>query len=168
MRTTIANRSLGVEFHPFLYALIGDDKNGVPLSMLSALARQDIDPWEQAAEWSRLPRNAATRELATLLSALPEGPCTRPAPAAIAARLITLLPTEKAFAGDASTPDAAPASLTHLIVSKNMRLIFIYALFLLLGQWIFADFHETAPAEKTQAPYSGGTPSPNSAQRPDR
>ena len=167
MPTTVAYRTIGIEFHPFLYALIGDDKNGVPLSMLSALARQDIDPWEQAAEWSRLPRNAAARELTTLLSALPEGPCTRPAPDAIAARLIALLPAENEFAGDANAPGDATTALPQLLVSKNKRWIFIYALFLLLGQWIFADFEESTQAEKTQTQYSGSASTPSSAPRPE-
>jgi hypothetical protein len=41
---------LGSEFDDFLYASIGEDSNGVLLSVLSALARLDVDPWEEAAK----------------------------------------------------------------------------------------------------------------------
>lgn len=51
---------LGSEFDDFLFAPIGEDKNDMPLSMLSALARLDIDPWQEAAELSRLPEETAT------------------------------------------------------------------------------------------------------------
>lgn len=32
-----------------LYAAVGDDNNGVLLTVVSVLARQDVDPWEQVA-----------------------------------------------------------------------------------------------------------------------
>jgi hypothetical protein len=37
------------EFDDFLYAAIYTDKDGMPLSVLSALARMNVDPWEEAA-----------------------------------------------------------------------------------------------------------------------
>jgi hypothetical protein len=40
---------LGSEFDGFLYARIGEDSNGMLLSVLAALARLDVDPWEEAA-----------------------------------------------------------------------------------------------------------------------
>jgi hypothetical protein len=39
---------LGSEFDDFLFAPIGEDRNGMLLSVLSALARLDIDPWQEA------------------------------------------------------------------------------------------------------------------------
>jgi len=33
------------EFDDFLFAPIGDEKNGMLLSVISALARLDLDPW---------------------------------------------------------------------------------------------------------------------------
>jgi hypothetical protein len=41
---------LGPEFENFLFAPIGEDSNGMVLSVLSALARLDIDPWQEAAK----------------------------------------------------------------------------------------------------------------------
>jgi hypothetical protein len=43
------------EFDDFLYAAIGADRNESPLSVLSALARLNLDPWQEAAELSELP-----------------------------------------------------------------------------------------------------------------
>lgn len=62
------------------------------LSVLSALARLDIDPWQEAARLAGLPGRTATQRLASLIEALPEDPSAHPDPTTIAARLIALLP----------------------------------------------------------------------------
>jgi len=66
----------------------------MPLSVLSALARLDIDPWLEAAELARLPRETATQRLASSIAALPEGPSAHLEHGTIAARLIALLPRQ--------------------------------------------------------------------------
>ena len=86
------------EFDDFLYAPIGADRNEMPLSVLSALARLDIDPWEEAAELSELPKDTATQRLASLIAQLPGGRWTQADSRAIADRLIELLP-RRAFQG---------------------------------------------------------------------
>ena len=62
------------------------------LSVLSALARLDIDPWQEAAKLARLPGETATQRLAALIAELPDEPSADPDPVTIAARLIALLP----------------------------------------------------------------------------
>jgi hypothetical protein len=59
------------EFDEFLYAPIGEEGNGMPLSVLSALARRHVDPWEEASRLAQLPRDAATRFLTALILSLP-------------------------------------------------------------------------------------------------
>ena len=66
--------------------------NGMQLSVLSALARQDVDPSEEAACLARLPCEVATQRLTWLVAALTNGRSTRLDPGAIAARLSTLVP----------------------------------------------------------------------------
>ena len=80
------------EFDDFLYAPIGTDRNEMPLSVLSALARLDIDPWEKAAELSELPKDIATQKLASLIARLPGGQWTQVDSKGISHRLIELLP----------------------------------------------------------------------------
>jgi hypothetical protein len=83
---------LGHEFDDFLFASVGEDRNGKPLSVLSALARSDVDPWQEATELMQLPREPATQRLTALIAALPDEPWADLAPGTIAARLIALLP----------------------------------------------------------------------------
>jgi hypothetical protein len=64
----------------------------MPLTVLSALARQNVDPWQEAAELARLPRDLSVRRLTALIEVLPEGPAPRQNLKSTAACLIALLP----------------------------------------------------------------------------
>ena len=61
------------EFDDFLSASVGEDADGVGLSVMSALARLGLDPWSEAARLSDLPRDAAVTALAAMLGRLPAG-----------------------------------------------------------------------------------------------
>ena len=80
------------DFNDFLYAPIGCERNGMALSVLSALARLNVDPWREAAELSGLPKAAAAKRLAMLVARLPVGAWAAKDCGQIADRLIELLP----------------------------------------------------------------------------
>src|ERR1700678_839363 len=90
--TSIAPR--GSEFDSFLFAPIGEDRNGLLLSVLSALARLDVDPWQEAARLALLPRDAAIQRLASLIAALPDSPSAHQDPGTVAGGLLALLPRQ--------------------------------------------------------------------------
>lgn len=71
-------------FERFLHTMVGEDDNGLPLSVLSVLARHDVDPWEEAASIARLPEAEALDRLNRLLG--------RAAEPAVVHKLIALLP----------------------------------------------------------------------------
>jgi hypothetical protein len=64
------------------------------LSVLSAMARMNLDPWQEAASLAQLPGDAATHRLAALIAAVPGGPSVPAEQQLIAARLIALLPNQ--------------------------------------------------------------------------
>src|SRR5271165_3171433 len=72
---------IGPEFDEFLGAPIGEDRNGTGLSVLSALARLDVDPWQEATSLARMPREAAGRRsgasLAFATVRFPPAPASR-------------------------------------------------------------------------------------------
>ncbi len=89
------------------------------LSVVSALARLNIDPWQEAAELAGLPLGTATQRLTALLETLPEA--TRPQwddPGTIANRLIRLLPHAAASQGPSSKAalDTGAAGRPHVLV----------------------------------------------------
>ena len=61
------------------------------LSVLSTLARRDLDPWKEAADLAKLPVDAGARRLASLIAGLP-GAAGRLEAGRAADRLILLLP----------------------------------------------------------------------------
>jgi len=109
---------LAREFDRFLFASIGLDRNGLPLSVVSALARLDIDPWHEASELNLMPREAATNRLALLLARLPDHPSVHQDPAMTAGPVIALLPlhlhgnaASRAAVSGVGTETNSPAAL---------------------------------------------------------
>ena len=92
MPTTVVSSLPVSDFDAFLFATIGVERNGMLLSVLSALSRLDVDPWAEAASLANLTEKAATGKLTTLIASLPDGPAPPFDPGAIASRLIALLP----------------------------------------------------------------------------
>ena len=83
--------SLMSAFDGFLFASVGEE-NGMRLSMLSLLARLDLDPWHEAEQLAHSTEAMAARRLSALIAALPNGPKVDKDPDEIAADLIVLLP----------------------------------------------------------------------------
>jgi len=131
--------SLKRDFDNFLFALVGEDQNGMDLSVNSALARSNVDPWEEAAALTQLPHDLAMQRLTTLIAALPEGSSRHADPAKIAERLIALLPRHSARL---FPPNTAVASARSLVGSLSGSQIFIFAILLgsmAGGQWLASN-----------------------------
>ena len=62
------------------------------ISVLSALARLDVDPWQEAVSLARMPRETAAVRLTALIDALPNERTIDTPAKTIAAGLIALLP----------------------------------------------------------------------------
>ncbi len=84
--------SLNRAFNDFLYSPVSEDSDQMPVSVLSALARKDIDPWEEAAQLSQMPRASAIARLTTMISPAGSDSSVRTRAKLTAARLIELLP----------------------------------------------------------------------------
>ena len=112
----------------------------MPLSVLSALARLDVDPWEEADKLARLPGETATQRLASLIAGLPDWPSMHIDPRTIAARLIALLPRQ------ARSGIPLGETLLNVGLATNSRAVIymilinvIITIFMLGAQWIAAS-----------------------------
>jgi hypothetical protein len=65
-------RPLRPDLDKFLFAAVGAEENGIPLSMVSALTRLGLDPWEEAGRLSSLAKREAVEQLARLIAELPD------------------------------------------------------------------------------------------------
>ena len=151
---------LAPEFEDFLFAPVGEDGHGMLLSVLSALARLNIDPWREAAKLAGMPVKTATERLASLIAALPDGPSEHRNPAMIAARLIALLPRR--------VVSHIPARRSVLGAGARPRprliLLAIFLALMLVAQYIVANGQSPAQVGDTQAPISRTVPPPISGR----
>lgn len=94
------------EFEAFLFAPIGEERNGMTLSVLSGLSRLEVNPWDEAAQLSQLPKERAIAALDRRIAQLPLGVWLLSDTAAIATRLVDLLPKHNPH--PRANPVAAP------------------------------------------------------------
>jgi hypothetical protein len=138
---------LSSEFNEFLFAQIGEDTSGMRLSVLSALARLNLDPWQEAAELARLPKGTATQRLSTLIATLPNRPSSHLDLGTTAARLISFLPRHP----------RSEVQLRGTGVPTNSRAVLfmiIVMVFMLAVEWIVANGRLRAQADTALAPIS--------------
>jgi hypothetical protein len=120
------------------------------LSVLSALARSDVDPWQEANELARLPREAAIRRLVLLIAELPGGPSTHPDLGTIASRLIALLP--RRASSNISSRDMLPGAST---VTNSRIFTFVIIMAFMLGvQYIMASRQPPPQVDNATGPAS--------------
>jgi len=120
---------LGSEFNAFLFSPIGEGRNGMLLSVVSLLARRDLDPWLEAASLAAMPADAAVRRLDSLIRALPDQPLTLPDSRAIATRLIALLPIlppGKHARGTAADAEAVALRRRSIVAATILVICMLY------------------------------------------
>jgi hypothetical protein len=156
-------------YDDFLYAPVGESSNGALLTVLSVLARQDVDPWEAAADLTQLPQEAATRRLTSMIAASP-GRSSTGDQAAMANRLIALLPRRSAPDAGKSAPDVphCEAPLNRPPSAVSLMVIAIYICVMLLSQWIASSRLQEAPAEAAASPTPPSTLGETLPSAPDR
>jgi hypothetical protein len=124
---------IGSEFDDFLGASIDEDQNGTGLTVLSAFARLNVDPWQEATSLARMPRNAAVVRLNALIDALPSEPAIDIPRGTMAAELVALLPRDEKL--NVRTPHnlfaAARSRQTHILMAFSTFLIVLFTVFLL-------------------------------------
>jgi hypothetical protein len=143
---------LGAEFNDFLFASIGSDSSGTYLTVVSALARLDFDPWVEAASLARLPGGIATQKLAELVSRFSEIPSVASESAEIARRLTALLPGRiRSKIPAPKLPVLALHPTVQALIAPRfvLSLVFITVAVMLATQAILPQFHSTAKLENT-------------------
>jgi len=139
-------------FNDFLFAPIGEEGNGMSLSVLSALARLGIDPWQEAARLSQSPKALAAATLDGLIGRLPPGRWEPSDTRKIAARLVELLPR-----GASATPSGRARSGGREkpnLLSLAWLIAFALAAAVLFGSAMHRDLPQgndraSAPASST-------------------
>jgi hypothetical protein len=138
---------IGPEFDEFLCASIGEDRNGTGLSVLSALARLDVDPWKEATSLARMPREAAAMRLTELIEALPLAPASAIPSRMSAANLVALLPKGKAL--DVRSLDSAFAAgglrETQVLMALSALAMMMLIICAISGHFSFGPENDANP-----------------------
>jgi len=103
------------QFDRFLFAPLHENGD-IPLSVLSALARQDIDGWQEAARLAELPKDHAVNSLASTIWKS-DAERWSPSGASVAAtRLIELLPSHNGHRDSSTSIDGDSSKLMMWLV----------------------------------------------------
>ncbi len=148
MTNTASVIHLDKQFDSFLFAVIGESKEGMCITVLSALARLNIDPWKKAAELSRLPGDVAGQKLASLIATLPDLRSANLEPGMID-RLVSLLPTGRTASALKQTFDFG--------IATNVRAFVIYVTLLavIVGvEYVWENSRLPNQAENSRTPIS--------------
>ena len=98
----------------FLFAVVREEREGIPLSTISALTHLGLDPWKEAGRLAGLAKRDAVEQLIGLLQRLP-GP-SRPLAEEvrqISDALIDVLPPANGIAKPAGTRDSGLATTSR-------------------------------------------------------
>ena len=82
----------GSDYDAFLFAEVGEDRTGAAVTVLSALARLDLEPWTEARALSRMDPEDARARLKMHFEAITDIPALALATQGRAAKLVSLLP----------------------------------------------------------------------------
>ena len=132
------------------------------LTMLSALARCGLDPWGEAARLNELPRDAATKRLALMISGLPRGQWAQSAVADIASRLVALLPVKQSSDRAAQAPDTANAPPEP---AAKIKFFFFALILILFGVQVMTVLRGREPSPPTHIADAPATSSQESSTK---
>lgn len=160
--------TLNASYEEFLFAPVCEDADGMRLSVISALARTNVDPWEEATRLAAMPKAIAEKTLLSILDLVSDRSWKSPEAAAIAARLVRLLPQlgEAAPMAAAGTVNAAPGTAKVLNLQKNFFWLWIA---MALAMSFMTPHNQAARSGAPAATSESGatSQSKNSIQTPD-
>jgi hypothetical protein len=122
------------DLNNFLFASVGDEQNGMSLSVVSAFTRLGLDPWEEGARLAVLPKPRAVEVLAPMIARLSIDRSQPSDNLTISQRLVELLPAP----GQAAAWDREQAGAKDKTHSYAMILLAsLLAAAVLFSMWRF-------------------------------
>ncbi len=138
--------NLSPAYNDFLYATVCEERNEMQLSVISALARLGLDPWTEAANLAGMTGDGAASRLSGLLAGVVDGHATEIDRAAIATRLITLLP-QPAHQSGVSKPGWSARGVQRHGLAAPSSVLGMLCLALLLAAGVSFAMTNLAPGQ---------------------
>jgi hypothetical protein len=157
---------LGSEFDTFLFTLLGEDENGLPLSVVSLFARINLDPWQEAGDLAALPPEAAARRLAGSLDTLMDPVLRQANTETRILRLLALLPRPVSAGGRTPLAGVGSAAAPEPGTRIGVILIITSAIVLLSSQFMAAHRDAPIPPQVVHGPARLVAPSQTTPPNP--
>lgn len=154
------------KFNEFLFAPVGEEANGMTLSVMSAFSRLGMDPWREAALLADLPKDKAIESLAPTIARFSEARWAQADTQAIATRLIAFLPrigiipSRSTAAAEHTKPNARTTSLLIFLIASAV-------FFTAAAAWRQASQSDGGVATETSAPSHRVEAPIGGSQKPD-
>jgi hypothetical protein len=154
-------------FDDFLFAVIREETNGTPLSVISAFSRLGLEPWQEAARLAALPAAAAAEALTIMLRRLPQ--TAAPSDAAeggrLVASLIELLPKPRILSASEPSPGQVrgPSGLMRVVpgllreVQDPRRILWLLCTVLAATMILMWALEPSTPDDLSPPPGSSST-----------
>ncbi|MGJ8624952.1 MAG: hypothetical protein ACSHW1_19590 [Yoonia sp.] len=128
MTLTVKQMGQDPAFDRFLSAIVGEDENGIGVSVLSMLARLEVDPWAEASDLTAMPDRRARKRLDNLMTRFHDLPSLEHHQGKNISAILALLPKRNA-AANLNSREVAD-SLPTLATRAPFYIYFIAILFL--------------------------------------
>lgn len=132
MALTMDQMGQNPAFERFLRAKVGEDANGSDVSVISMLARLEVDPWAEASDLAAMPDAPARKRLDFLLSRFKDVPTLGHEQGKIVSNLLALLPRKMKI----TSPSSADVTGKLPAFMINVPLYWYVIAFVLL-RWIY-------------------------------
>jgi hypothetical protein len=129
----------------FLFAQLGDETDGMPLSIISALTRLGLDPWKEADRLSSLRNREAVEQLARLIAELPGNSHPLGEARGIASGLVPLLSKHNFSAAPASQVQIRPRYRRPMPTLPKLSQFWVACFVVAAAALVSALFHGAFP-----------------------
>jgi len=137
------------------------------VSVISALARTNVDPWEEAIRLAAMPKAIAEKTLLSILDLVSGRSWKSPEAAAIAARLVRLLPQSGEAATIATKGTANAASEIAKVLNLQKNYWWLWVAMALVMSFMMPHHQAATQGASAATSESGATSQSKSTQAPD-
>jgi len=137
------------------------------VSVISALARTNVDPWEEATRLAAMPKAIAEETLLSILDVVSGRSWKSPEATAIVARLVRLLPQSGETATIATTGTANAAPEIEKVLNMQKKYWWLWVAMALVMSFMMPHHQAATSSAPAATSESGAIFQSKSAQTPD-
>ena len=140
------------DFDDFLFMPLGVDQNGLPLSVISLLARLNLDPWQEARILAALPAEAAATRMAASLDSVADPILRTAITESVVLCALSRLPRQMPAAIQSSSAGLEAVAAPHLGTRIGTIVMITSAIVILASQFLTSRRNTSIPPPIVHGP----------------